>query len=445
MTKNGLRRGLSPLICLGCLVAVVAAGRGEDKPAAAAPAPKPYILTLQAAMEFALENNPGIAAVRQQRGIASARVVIAETYPFNPVLENRIQAASGPASAAVTNPVPLEHILILELELRHQGRYRRQGAAASLSRTEWEIAFQEQALAVQVIRAYLGLLYRQEKLKLLNETLQVNERLVEDVRRLITGGKLRSGDLIVARSEVSDTLDLVAAGRQDLIAARQELFRALGILDSTWEIEGPFDTPPWNWDPAALSELALARRADLHARQMAVAEADANVRLTVANRFGNPTIGAAYTYDPTQINMIGAQINVPIPALNTRRGEIFQSRAEHEQAVLLLRQAEFNVRQEVQSALARLAAAEQRALQSRSKLQPDLKENVKDMQTLFLAGDPSADALKIIDVRRKWLKARDSYLDTIWSVRQARADVLTATGEPVLGLCGQPAPAGPPR
>jgi outer membrane protein TolC len=48
------------------------------------------------------------------------------------------------------------------------------------------------------------------------------------------------------------------------------------------------------------------------------------------------------------------------------------------------------------------------------------------------------DVLRVIDVRRKLLRARDSYLDALWAVSQARADLLAATGEPALTFCPHP-------
>src|SRR5204862_5956256 len=142
------------------------------------------------------------------------------------------------------------------------------GAAAALSRTDWEVAAQEQALAVQVIKAYGAVQYRQEKLRLLEETRTLNERLVSDVRRLVDAGRLRTADLIVARTEVIDTLDLVSAGREALTAARQDLLRPLGLVRGVVETDGPFEPPAWETDAAALGEVALVRRADLRARQM---------------------------------------------------------------------------------------------------------------------------------------------------------------------------------
>jgi hypothetical protein len=42
-----------------------------------------------------LQNNPELAALRQQHGIAAAGVVIARTYPFNPLWEGKIRPAWG--------------------------------------------------------------------------------------------------------------------------------------------------------------------------------------------------------------------------------------------------------------------------------------------------------------------------------------------------------------
>lgn len=129
-----------------------------EPPAAALPIP---VFSIDEAIVFGLQNNPELAALRQQHGIADAGIVIADTYPFNPVWEAKIRAASGPASADISNVVSNEHKLLTEVEIRGQRTYRRQGAAAALSRTDWEIASQEIALAVRVIRTFDAVLYRQ--------------------------------------------------------------------------------------------------------------------------------------------------------------------------------------------------------------------------------------------------------------------------------------------
>ncbi len=425
---------LASLVLLAALATASRAQQAELPP----PSPAPEVLTLEAAVRFALENNPALAAQRRQHGIAAARVVIADTYPFNPVLENRIQGAEGPRSAAITNRTPLEHILTWEVEWRHQGRYRREGAAAALSRTDWEIAHEEQVLAVEVIRAYVTLLYRQEKLRLIDETVRYNRQLVEDVRKQIEGGTRPTSDRIIAETEVLDVLDQVGAGRESLATARTDLYRALGVVSAPFAVEGPLDLPPAPVDAAAMTELAIARRADLQARRLGVTEAEANLRLVTANRFGNPSVGTAYTLDPTGVNSIGAQINVPLPVVNTHRGEILEAREQQAQAALQLRQTELTVRQDVTAALERLEVAEGRARLFRETILPQLRKAVDDLRTGFLNNAGGVDLQRLIDVRRKLLRARDGYLDAVWAVRMARADLLAAVGEPVLGLCSPP-------
>ncbi len=426
----------------GCLVGLLlltpaGGARAQEAlpPPAVLPQAAPLPLTLKGAVNFALVNNPALAAHRQQRGIAAAKVIIADTYPFNPVLENRVQGAEGPRSGGITNRVPLEHLLLWEVELFGQRDFRRQGAAAGLSRVDWEVAAFEQTLAIQVIRAYANVVYRHEKMQLIEETVRFNERLVEDVEKLVKSGRLRTSDLLIAQTEVTDTLDLVGAGRESLTTARQELFRALGTVDGRFALDPVVDLPLLTTDSAALTELALTRRADLQARRMAVNEAAANLRLTAANRWGNPTVGPAYSYDPSGVNMFGAQVNIPIPVVNTRRGEIRQAEAEQGLANLELRETEVTVRQDVRASLARLEVAEQRAALFRTRVLPELQRTVADMERLFQAGDTSVDLLRVIDVRRKLLRARDSFLDAQAAVRQARADVLAAIGDPAVSLC----------
>src|SRR5207249_11640244 len=130
--------------------------------------------------------------------------------------------------------------------------------------------------------------------------------------------------------------------------------RALGSLHATLVVQGTLETPAGPSELAALLPAALDQRADVHARQAALAEADARLHLEIANRYGNPNVGPAYEYDPARINLIGVQIALPLPLLNRRQGEIEQREAERTRAAFDLRQAEIAVQQDVQAALDRL-------------------------------------------------------------------------------------------
>jgi cobalt-zinc-cadmium efflux system outer membrane protein len=417
------------------------------------PAPVPVVappavpvLSRDAAVRWALEYNPEIAAIRAQHGIAAAGVVIARTYPFNPTAETRVRYAQGPPDAGVFNPVPVETVFLMELEVRGQGRWRRRGAAATLSRTDSEIAFQELGLAVRVARAFDGLLYRREKLALAAETLRVTQDIAEKVDKLFKGGggpaKLKAADVLLIRSEVHDLAAQVSMARATLVTTEADLRRALGVVEA-FDVSDRLDAPVDGADPRALLAAALDRRPDRLAREAAVQEVEAKLKLEVANRFGNPLFGPAHEYNEANANFIGAQLTLPIPIFNRHTGDIRQREAERDRAVLELRQTEVQIAQDVAAAAARLEAARSWIETYRKTILPELKKTVDAIEKLFESGDTSVDILRVLDVRRKLLRARDGYLDALWELRQAEADLAAALGDPSLlapGLCAAPCP-----
>src|SRR5262249_400444 len=206
-----------------------------------------------------------------------------------------------------------EHKLLLELEIRHQGRYRRQGAAAALSRTDWEIAFQEAGIAVRVIRAFNSLLYRQEKLRPVEETVRLNEDAAKQVAKLVEQAQLRAGDLIVARTEVDDTRAQLGTARTTLAVARNGLRRLLGDVGELPQVQGNLEKQPVVGESKDLIAKAQDSRADLRARTAAVTEAEARLRLAQADRYGNPVVGPMYDLNETRVNFVGTQITLPLP------------------------------------------------------------------------------------------------------------------------------------
>jgi outer membrane protein TolC len=438
-------------LVLGASGIAVSLGRSEPETtpapriAVAAPAPTPVsppeVLSLADAVQWALQYNPEITAQRSQRGIAAAGVVIARTYPFNPVWESSVRNTSGPTSAGITNRVALTDRVGFDVEVKGQRRIREQGAAATLSRTEWDVATQELALAVRVERAFDTVTYRYRKRQLIETTIALNERAAQLVADLVKAGRLNPVDEIVIQTEVQDARALLTPGQASLVVAWQDLYRTLGLTDGTFSLQGGLEIPPPREDDVeVLVQAALLRRPDLRSRQLAVDEAESRLQLEIANRYGNPNIGPSYEYNETRVHFIGAQIALPLPIFNTHRGDIQQRAAERAQAALLLRQNEFFVRQDVHAALARLEQARRWLTTYRRDLVPSLEKALKDIITLFEARAAGVDLLRVIDVQRKLLHARDLELDAAFEVRMSLADLAAAVGDPSLAMSFIPHP-----
>jgi cobalt-zinc-cadmium efflux system outer membrane protein len=408
---------------------VVEAAREADTAEEAEAEPAPEGWTIDDAVAWALENNLDLQVIRKQHGIAEAAVVIAFTYPFNPVWEAKIRAASGPASAGITNVVSNEHKVFVDVEVMHQGRYRREGAEAALSRTDYEIAFQEVGVAVRVMRAFDTVLYRQEKLGIVERTLKLNREVYENVAKLVELNQLRPADRIIARTEMDDTRAQLPPAQLALVSAQSDFRRTLGVVEAPAKLRGSFQLQPPPLDAKEVMASALERRPDLRARLAAVDEAEARIRLARADRFGNPNLGPAFEYDPTRVSLIGLQFTLPLPVFNRHRGEIMQREAERGLALAVLRQTEFQIRQDVDAALGRLKAAQQWA-DSYTETVNNLNTALKEMDDLFLRNQPGADILRVIDIRRKLLKAQEGKLDALWELSQALGDLAAAVGDP---------------
>lgn len=391
-------------------------------------------LTLDAAVQWTLLHNPELAAIRQQHGIATAGVVIARTYPHNPVAQSTILGVKGSDPAVDLLPVASQHQVTLAVEIRGQRFFRKQAAFAALTRTDWEIATQELTFAINTIRAFDSLLYRQSKLALTEEFLRLNQQAAEQVEKLVKSGTLRPADLILARTEVNDIQTQVGLNRTALVTARRDFYRALGVPDGNIAPQGTLERAAPADQSELLLEAALEHRPDLFARQAAVAEAQARLRLQVADRYGNPNVGPVFQYDESRTAFIGAQVSMPLPLLNRRQGEIQQLQAQQTQAVLYLQQTEVDIRREVPLAVARFTEARAWVDNYRKQILPDLRKGLEDMDRLFQQGQPGVDVLRVIDVRRKLLRAQDGYLDAQLAYTQALADLAAAVGDPALAM-----------
>lgn len=409
---------------------LLAAVAGAQPPG---PLPIASSLTREEAVGQALHSNPTLMATRKQYGYAEAALIIAKTYPYNPVYTGYETYNSG---QGVSNRVYLEEYISIEVELRGQGKHRRAIGAAVASRIDWEISQQEIALSVAVIRAFNTVLYRQQKLAFVDENLKLSEQAFEGTRKQADTGKVTKLDLSLARADFDSARAQRGQTRTALAVARSELRKLLGTLDDTFIAAGNLDVPLPSTDPAAFTQLALDRRADLQAKRAALCEAEAAVRLIRANRFGNPNIGPYYEYDPTKITYLGMRLSFPLAIFNTKKGEILKAETDVMKIHAEVQNLELQASQDVQAALARWTDAHKWAEGYAVEVLPNLAGAKAELEAL--AAKNPAEGARLVTVKRGYLKASENWLDARFEVSQAEADLALAVAEPSLAF-GPPA------
>jgi outer membrane protein TolC len=399
----------------------------------------PQMLPRDAAVHYALENNPALQIVRKQHGYAEAAIIIARTYPFNPVYTGYVTGASGPATAGITNRVYQEHYVTLELELRGQGGHRKAAAAATASRIDWEICQQELVVSIAVIKAYNAVLFRTRKLELLDELIRINEGGIDQLKRQVDDKKAKTTDLTLARIDLDALRAQRGPARTALAIARSDLRKQLGSTDDSFGVFGELDVALASTDCGSLTQLALDQRPDLKARRAAIGEAEAGMRLVEANRYGNPSVGPYYEYDPTRISYPGVRLGMPLPVLNTKRGEILKAQTDVVKVRSEVQQLELQASLDVQAALNRLADAGKWASDYAREVVPSLLHAKEELEALFAKKDANVSLANVLTVQRGYLKATETWWDARYEVSLAEADLALAVAEPALALGPPPA------
>ncbi len=210
-------------------------------------------------------------------------------------------------------------------------------------------------------------------------------------------------------------------------------------------VAAEFDVPLLSTDQTALTELALRQRADLQARRSALCEAEGQLRLVNANRYGNVSMGPYYEYDPTRISYVGGRISSPLAIFNTRKAEIHKAETDVAKIRSEVSQVEMQASQEVQAALARWADAGKWASSYQTDVLPNLTKAKQEIEKQFAGNDPGADLARLLAIQRSFIKANENLLDARYEVSQAQADLALSIAEPSLAIGPGRAPVPMPE
>jgi cobalt-zinc-cadmium efflux system outer membrane protein len=394
-----------------------------------APAPLPSAsrgITIDEALAIALAQNPDLAVFRQDMSVAEAQRVTANTYPFNPVFEAQFQAADNFGLKAHYRQ---SYTLLQEIETGGKGKFRRGGANAAVQRTGWELRTRELATAADVYRKFQAVLAARQKLDLVAETYRLNQQLAENAAALLQAGKVTGGDLVIARQEALDSRQAEAVAESELRLARLELQTTLGItepvqLDPQGELR--FSPPTDFAELNTFVQSALATQPEIFAKMSALQQADAAVGLAIANQKANVTFGPATEVDENETLFIGATLQVPLQIYNKKEGEVMQAESERSRAAAELEQSRIKVKMAVLTAWQQYEDARRLAATLSEGTLPLSERYLRDAEKLLAAGQ--IDLLKLVELRRRYLAARQQLVDAQNQMVLRQIDLETLSG-----------------
>src|SRR5262245_42852761 len=214
-----------------CIVAIVASGLscwGASRAAAQGPV---RTVTIQEAVDEAVQRNLGLLAQRANLSVADAAVITARLRP-NPVLSGGANSLDwlGTGFNEVNNAGPQEYSLRVDVpfERAHKRELRMAVADDAKRLAEAQFADAVRRLKLDVTIAAIDALEAKAKLQLAQDNLQALERLLQLNERRLTSGAIPPVEVSRSRVAMLQYRGTVRTAQLSLAQARLKLLPLLG-------------------------------------------------------------------------------------------------------------------------------------------------------------------------------------------------------------------------
>lgn len=182
--------------------------------------------------------------------------------------------------------------------LQNQNQLRK--ANLSIIASQYQLTKMQEDVSLNVVNAYLQILFNKENLKVQQQQLQYDTKQMERTRELVDAGVVAKGDLMDINATVAtDNQRLIAAENALLISKlslaqllQLENFREFDIIDGNAEV-APSEI--MQQDPQAIFLKAKETRTDLKIAQTNVSIAEKDVK--IAQGTYEPTLQGFYSFN----------------------------------------------------------------------------------------------------------------------------------------------------
>lgn len=350
-------------------------------------------LTLDQAVVQALAGNKDLAASALEVEKAEGRVLQAG-LPRNPSIE--IGARSD---LLFGNEGERGVTLGLSQAIPRKDRLRKSREAASLSVEQKRalVRDSQRQLVGEVETLFVRILNLTRQAEARQRLLTLGEQLAALIAQRYQKGEVPQTDIApiqIENAKLGQEQQLLLAERA---AAKLRLKRLLGLpAEELLAVVGDPEELITRIGAATGSAVTAENRPDYEAAQIAVNQADAEVRVAKVEAYDDLTVGVSYEGERSVFNapvgvkrdnFLGASISIPLPVRNKNQGRIIEQQAAHRQAEAELTALRLNISSEI--AQARVAISQLAPVLSdyREKLIPLAEQQFQAMQRAYERGE----------------------------------------------------------
>ena len=399
-------------------------------------------ITIEQAVQEALQNNPGLLAERLGIPVADAAVITARLRP-NPVVSASSDHLDwlGTGFSETNSAGPTETALRVDFpwERGHKREYRVDTAGYARKITEARVADSIRRLRLDVTLACIDVMEAKARLDLANDNLKSLQGVVQLNETRLQGGAIPPIELTRSRVAMLQFRSNVKTAELALTTARIKLQTLLGRAPGTTigiiDVSDPLKIPIPPATPALdqIQARAIAVRPDIQAARLDQARSQSELRLQLANGKVDYTAGAEYRRQQGingTGNSVGFFLSVPLPVFNRNQGEIARVTSEQVQLEKQIDALQSQVSGEVTGAYREYETARQLIGDIESDLL-GLSQEARDTTTyVYQAG--AGSLLDVLDAQRAFNETMSTYYDAQADYRRAVSRLASVVGEEVI-------------
>ncbi len=405
-------------------------------------APLPAI-TIEQAVQEALQNNPGLLAEKLGIPVAETAVITARLRP-NPVVSASSDHLDwlGTGFSEVNGAGPTETALRVDFpwERGHKREYRVATAGYAQKIAEARVADSIRMLRLDVTLACIDVLEAKARLDLANDNLKSLQGVVQLNETRLQGGAIPPIELTRSRVAMLQFRSNVKTAELALTTARIRLQTLLGRSAGqtpigSIDVSDPLKIPIPSTAPTLdqIQARAITVRPDIQAARLDQARSQSELRLQLANGKVDYTAGAEYRRQQGingTGNSVGFFFSVPLPVFNRNQGEIARVTSEEVQLQKQIDALQSQVAGEVTGAYREYETARQLIGDIESDLLGLSQEARNTTTYVYQAG--AGSLLDVLDAQRAFNDTMSSYYTAQADYRRAVSRLTSVAGEEVI-------------
>jgi len=377
-------------------------------------------ITLNQALDFALNANPEIAVALREREAIEGVKLQAATRP-NPTVSTLVEdtrSATRQTTVSVEQP----------FELGDKRTTRMKAADVRYDAATAGFELKKADIHANVIAAFYDVLAAQERQKIAQSSLEIARQARDAASKRVQAGKISPVEETKSRVAESGAMIEANQAASTLTSARKRLTALWGNPFPRFNrAEGQVETIraiPLLADLTALLDNAPAiksARLEIDARQ-----AQANIEKTRQTPDLTVSVGARRN-DELNLNQAVLGLSIPIPVFDRNQGNLQEALSRTDKARDQLAALRIQLETQLAEAYERLNSARQSVRTLQDEILPGAQSAFDAASQGFAFG--KFNFLDVLDAQRTLFQAKSQYISALSEAHQAEADIERILGD----------------